>query len=153
MTTDMHCYILSITEAELNRLSRGKGPVRNMRIIISNSSMEPIYEQIIGQIKAMIMDGRLQEETMLPSVRSLSKDLKISALTVKKAYDCLEEDGFIITVHGKGSFVARGNQNLLQEEKRKEVETKLEYAIEEGRKCGMKDTEIRELFELIMETD
>lgn len=153
MTTDMHCYILFITEAELNRLSRGKGPVRNMRIIISNSSMEPIYEQIIGQIKAMIMDGRLQEETMLPSVRSLSKDLKISALTVKKAYDCLEEDGFIITVHGKGSFVVRGNQNLLQEEKRKEVETKLEYAIEEGRKCGMKDTEIRELFELIMETD
>lgn len=153
MTTDMHCYILFITGAELNRLSRGKGPVRNMRIIISNSSMEPIYEQIIGQIKAMIMDGRLQEETMLPSVRSLSKDLKISALTVKKAYDCLEEDGFIITVHGKGSFVARGNQNLLQEEKRKEVETKLEYAIEEGRKCGMKDTEIRELFELIMETD
>lgn len=153
MTTDMHCCILFITEAELNRLSRGKGPVRNMRIIISNSSMEPIYEQIIGQIKAMIMDGRLQEETMLPSVRSLSKDLKISALTVKKAYDCLEEDGFIITVHGKGSFVARGNQNLLQEEKRKEVETKLEYAIEEGRKCGMKDTEIRELFELIMETD
>lgn len=153
MTTNMHCYILFITEAELNRLSRGKGPVRNMRIIISNSSMEPIYEQIIGQIKAMIMDGRLQEETMLPSVRSLSKDLKISALTVKKAYDCLEEDGFIITVHGKGSFVARGNQNLLQEEKRKEVETKLEYAIEEGRKCGMKDTEIRELFELIMETD
>ena len=153
MTTDMHCYILFITEAELNRLSRGKGPVRNMRIIISNSSTEPIYEQIIGQIKAMIMDGRLQEETMLPSVRSLSKDLKISALTVKKAYDCLEEDGFIITVHGKGSFVARGNQNLLQEEKRKEVETKLEYAIEEGRKCGMKDTEIRELFELIMETD
>ena len=153
MTTDIYCYILFITEAELNRLSRGKGPVRNMRIIISNSSMEPIYEQIIGQIKAMIMDGRLQEETMLPSVRSLSKDLKISALTVKKAYDCLEEDGFIITVHGKGSFVARGNQNLLQEEKRKEVETKLEYAIEEGRKCGMKDTEIRELFELIMETD
>ena len=153
MTTDMHCYILFITEAELNRLSRGKGPVRNMRIIISNSSMEPIYEQIIGQIKAMIMDGRLQEETMLPSVRSLSKDLKISALTVKKAYDCLEEDVFIITVQRKGSFVARGNQNLLQEEKRKEVETKLEDAIEEGRKCGMKDTEIRELFELIMETD
>ena len=115
----MYCYILFITEAELNRLSRGKGPVRNMRIIISNSSMEPIYEQIIGQIKAMIMDGRLQEETMLPSVRSLSKDLKISALTVKKAYDCLEEDGFIITVHGKGSFVARGNQNLLQEESEK----------------------------------
>ena len=113
--------------------------------------MEPIYEQIIGQIKAMIMDGRLQEETMLPSVRSLSKDLKISALTVKKAYDCLEEDGFIVTVHGKGSFVAQGNQNLLQEEKRREVENKLESAVQEGRKCGMKDEEIRELFDLIME--
>lgn len=121
-----------------------------MKIIISNSSMEPIYEQIIGQIKAMIMDGRLQEKTMLPSVRSLSKDLKISALTVKKAYDCLEEDGFIVTVHGKGSFVAQGNQNLLQEEKRREVESKLEIAVQEGRKCGMKDEEIRELLDIIM---
>lgn len=122
-----------------------------MNIIISNSSMQPIYEQIIWQIKAMIMDGRLKEETMLPSVRSLSKDLNISALTVKKAYDNLESEGFIVTVHGKGSFVAKGNRNLLQEEKRKAVETKLELAIQEGRNCGMKDDEIRELFELILE--
>lgn len=122
-----------------------------MNIIISNSSMVPIYEQITGQIKAMIMDGRLREETPLPSVRTLSADLKISALTVKKAYDSLEADGFIVTVHGKGSFVARGNQNLLLEEKRKEVESELEKAIQDGRKCGMKDTEIRELFDLIME--
>lgn len=122
-----------------------------MNIIISNSSMVPIYEQITGQIKAMIMDGRLREETPLPSVRTLSADLKISALTVKKAYDSLEADGFIVTVHGKGSFVARGNQNLLLEEKRKEVESELEKAIQDGRKCGMKDTEIRELFELIIE--
>lgn len=113
--------------------------------------MQPIYEQIIGQIKAMIMDGRLQEETLLPSVRSLSKDLNISALTVKKAYDSLEAEGFIVTVHGKGSFVAKGNRNLLQEEKRKAVESKLEAAIQEGRKCGMNDDEIRELFELILE--
>ncbi|MDE5931833.1 MAG: GntR family transcriptional regulator [Lachnospiraceae bacterium] len=122
-----------------------------MNIIISNSSMVPIYEQITGQIKAMIMDGRLLEETPLPSVRSLSGDLKISALTVKKAYDSLEADGFIVTVHGKGSFVARGNQNLLQEEKRKEVEAELEKAIQDGRKCGMNDAEIRELFDLIIE--
>ena len=121
-----------------------------MNIIISNSSMVPIYEQITGQIKAMIMDGRLLEETPLPSVRSLSADLKISALTVKKAYDALEADGFIVTVHGKGSFVARGNQNLLLEEKRKEVESELEQAIQDGRKCGMKDSEIRELFDLII---
>ena len=122
-----------------------------MNIIISNSSMEPIYEQIIGQIKSMILEGRLQEKTMLPSVRSLSKDLKISALTVKKAYDCLEQEGFIITVHGKGSFVAPNNKNLLQEEQRKEVESQLETAIWAGRSCGMKKEEIRELFELIME--
>lgn len=121
-----------------------------MNIIISNSSMVPIYEQITGQIKAMIMDGRLLEETPLPSVRSLSADLKISTLTVKKAYDSLEADGFIVTVHGKGSFVARGNQNLLLEEKRKEVESELEQAIRDGRKCGMKDSEIRELFDLII---
>lgn len=122
-----------------------------MNIIISNSSMVPIYEQITGQIKAMIMDGRLLEETPLPSVRSLSGDLKISALTVKKAYDSLEADGFIVTVHGKGSFVARGNQNLLLEEKRKEVEAELEKAIQDGRKCGMNDAEIRELFDIIID--
>lgn len=122
-----------------------------MNIIISNSSMEPIYEQITGQIKSMIIDGSLREETMLPSVRSLSKDLKISALTVKKAYDCLEEEGFIVTVHGKGSFVAKGNGNLLQEALRKEVEDKLEQAVTEGRRRGMTDEEIRELFDLIME--
>lgn len=122
-----------------------------MNIIISNSSMEPIYEQIIGQIKDMIMNGRLKEGAVLPSVRTLSKDLKISALTVKKAYDSLEENGFIVTVHGKGSFVSSGNLNLLNEEKRKAVEASLELAVKEGRGCGMTDDEIRELFELIME--
>lgn len=122
-----------------------------MNIIISNSSMEPIYEQIIGQIKGMILEGRLREETMLPSVRSLAKELKISALTVKKAYDQLEEQGFIITVHGKGSFVAPNNQNLIQEEKKKDVEALFEQAVQAGRNCGMKDEEMKELFELIME--
>lgn len=124
-----------------------------MNIIISNSSMEPIYEQIIRQIKAMIMEKKLLEGTMLPSVRSLSKDLKISALTVKKAYDQLEEQGFIVTVHGKGSFVSEGNLNVMQEEKQKEVEEKLEDAIRTGRRCGMKDEEIRELFNIIMEEE
>lgn len=122
-----------------------------MKLIINNSSMEPIYEQIVGQIKTLIMDGVLKEESMLPSVRGLAKELKISALTVKKAYDCLEEEGFIVTVHGKGSFVAKGNPNLLQEEKRKEVEAQMELAIQKGFAIGMKKEEIRELFELIME--
>ena len=73
-----------------------------MNIIINNSSMQPIYEQIVEQIKAAIMKEVLKKEESLPSVRTLSKDLRISALTVKKAYDMLEQDGFIVTVHGKG---------------------------------------------------
>ncbi len=124
-----------------------------MNIIISNSSMEPIYEQIIRQIKTMIMEKKLLGGTMLPSVRCLSKDLKISALTVKKAYDQLEEQGFIVTVHGKGSFVAEGNQNIMQEAQQKEVEEKLEDAIRTGRSCGMKKEEIRDLFEMILEEE
>lgn len=113
--------------------------------------MQPLYEQVVEQIKAQILSGALKENDMLPSVRSLSKELKISALTVKKAYDCLDNEGFIVTVHGKGSFVARTNQELLKEEQQKEVETDLELAIRKGRSCGMNSQEIRSLFELIME--
>lgn len=94
-----------------------------MKIIINNSSMVPIYEQIIEQIKAMIINGILKENDILPSVRSLSKELKISALTVKKAYDYLEEEGFTVTVHGKGTYVGAANQEMLKEEQRKEVES------------------------------
>ena len=82
--------------------------------------MVPIYEQIIDQIKSAIIRGELQPDTVLPSVRSLSKELKISALTVKKAYDNLEEEGFTITVHGKGTYVAATNKNLMREEQLKE---------------------------------
>lgn len=122
-----------------------------MNVIINNSSMQPIYEQIVSQIKAKIMNGELIEETMLPSVRSLAKDIKVSALTVKKAYDTLEEEGFIITVHGKGSFVTLANQGLMLEEKKKEVEADLEMAIRKGRSCGMSDQEITELFQIVLE--
>ena len=92
-----------------------------MKLIINNSSMQPIYDQIVTQIKGCIMRRELKAEEMLPSVRGLAKELKVSALTVKKAYDALEEEGFVVTVHGKGSFVAAFNQNFLMEEKRKEV--------------------------------
>ncbi len=122
-----------------------------MRIIVNNSSMRPIYEQIVDQIKAMVLDGSLMPDTALPSVRSLSADLRISALTVKKAYDALEQEGFVLTVHGKGSFIANINSELAMEERQKKVETKLEEAIREGRSSGMKDGEIRDLFEIIME--
>ncbi|MBQ8802847.1 MAG: GntR family transcriptional regulator [Tyzzerella sp.] len=122
-----------------------------MHIIINNSSMQPIYEQIVNQIKAAIMKGDLKEEQILPSVRSLAKDLRISALTVKKAYDTLEEHGFIVTVHGKGSFVSCANQELMLEEKRKEVENDMEMAIRKGRSCGMNNKELTELFKLMLE--
>ena len=122
-----------------------------MNVIINNSSMQPIYEQIVSQIKSMIMKGALHEEELLPSVRSLSRDLKISALTVKKAYDCLEQEGFIVTVHGKGSFVAPVNRNLVLEEQRKQVEADLDHAIRKGRSWGMSDQLIRDLFQLVME--
>ena len=119
-----------------------------MHIIINNSSMVPIYEQIIDQIKSAIIRGELQPDTVLPSVRSLSKELKISALTVKKAYDNL---GFTVTVHGKGTYVAATNKDLMREEQLKEVEHDLEQAIMKGRRSGLDDEEIRNLFEMIME--
>ena len=122
-----------------------------MKILINNSSMQPIYEQITDQIKSMIISGELKEHDILPSVRSLSKELKISALTAKKAYDVLENEGFLITVHGKGSFVASTNQELLMQEHRKEVEADLEMAIQKGKRCGMTSEELRSLFELILE--
>ncbi len=122
-----------------------------MDIIVNNSSMQPIYEQIVEQVKGMIMQGQMKQEEMLPSVRTLSKDLRISALTVKKAYDTLEQEGFIVTVHGKGSFVAGVNQNLLLEEQKKEVERDMDAAIRKGKSCGMDDKELRQLFELLIE--
>lgn len=122
-----------------------------MHVIIHNSSMQPIYEQIVSQVKAKIMNGELKEETMLPSVRTLAKELKVSALTVKKAYDTLEAEGFVITVHGKGSFVTLANQALMLEEKKKEVEADFEMAIRKGRSCGMSDEELTELFQIVLE--
>lgn len=122
-----------------------------MKLMINHSSMQPIYEQIEEQIRLEIMQGKLLENTMLPSVRTLAKELKVSALTVKKAYDVLDEEGFIVTVHGKGSFVACANQERMLEEKKKEVEADLETAIRKGRSCGMSDKDLKELFEIVLE--
>lgn len=122
-----------------------------MKIIINHSSMQPIYEQVCDQIKALVINGTLKEQEMLPSVRTLSRELKISALTVKKAYDYLEEQGFVMTVHGKGSFITNASPGLLMEERKKEVEADLEQVIRKGRASGLSDAEIRALFDLIME--
>ena len=122
-----------------------------MKIIINTSSMVPIYEQILDQIKTMIRKQELKQNDQLPSVRALSKELKISALTVKKAYDELEREGFTVTIHGKGSYVTAANTELMMEEQKKEVEQDLEQAILKGRRFGISDEDITTLFELILE--
>lgn len=132
-------------------LHKEKEVDRNMNLIINHSSMQPVYEQIVSQIKDKIIHGELIEETMLPSVRTLAKEIKVSALTVKKAYDQLEAEGFVVTVHGKGSYVACASQAQMLEEKKKEVETEFEKTIRKARSCGMEDGEIRELFEIVLE--
>ncbi len=121
-----------------------------MNLIINNSSMTPIYEQIVSQMKEKIMSGQLKPDAMLPSVRTLSKDLRISALTVKKAYDAMEQEGYIVTVHGKGSFVANVNPNLAIEEKQKEVEKIFEQGIRKGKECGMTKKDMMELFDVVL---
>ena len=122
-----------------------------MHIILNNSSMVPIYEQLIGQIKAQILNGDLKQGDLLPSVRTMAADLKISALTVKKSYDKLEEDGFIVTVHGKGSFVAACNSELASEARRQEAEEKLAKALDAVKASGMSKEEIKDLIEILLE--
>lgn len=122
-----------------------------MKVIINNSSMVPIYEQLVEQVKNLIVSGELAENDALPSVRGLAKDLKISALTVKKAYDILEEEGLTVTVHGKGTYVAANNTQRMREEYCKEVEKDLELAVGKGKRYGLEKSEVRDLFEMIME--
>ena len=122
-----------------------------MHIILNNTSMIPIYEQLMEQIKNQIINGELQEQECLPSVRTLSAELKISALTVKKAYDRLEEEGFVVTVHGKGTFVAATDKQLAVEARRKMVEDDFLAAIDRARTVGMTKKEIREIIEIMLE--
>ena len=122
-----------------------------MRIIINNNSMVPIYEQVISQIKSEIISGSLPEGQILPSVRALAAELKISALTVKKAYDLLEAEGFVTTVHGKGTFVNAADLQLAYEARRKAVEDDLAKAIQQGVSAGLSKDEIREIIGILME--
>ena len=122
-----------------------------MRIIINNNSMIPIYEQVVSQIKSNIINGELKERDILPSVRALSSELKISALTVKKAYDFLETEGFVTTVHGKGTFVNAADRQLAYEARRKAVEDDLYKAIQQGYSAGLSKEEIKEIIDILME--
>ncbi|CDD42410.1 GntR family transcriptional regulator [Enorma massiliensis] len=122
-----------------------------MELIISNASSKPIYEQITGQIKAMILSGELAEGEQLPSIRALANSLRVSAITTKRAYADLEADGFIETVQGKGSFVAGGNAELIREEQLRQVEELMGQAVDAGRAMGLSKTELTEMFTLQLE--
>lgn len=124
-----------------------------MNIIISNNSSIPIYEQIKIAIKQAIFSNELKEEDMLPSVRNMANDLKISFLTVKRAYDELEQEGYIKTVQGKGSFVAPKNLELIKEEKLKEIQDYIEKIYDISKVSNISEEEIKELFKMIFEGD
>ena len=121
-----------------------------MQIILNNSSMVPVYEQLVAQIKQAIINGNLAEGAILPSVRSLSAELRISALTVKKAYDKLEEESFVVTVHGKGTYVAATDRQLAVEARRKAVEDDFAAAVQRAKSMGLEDKDIREIVEILL---
>ncbi|MGN0395275.1 MAG: GntR family transcriptional regulator [Coprococcus sp.] len=122
-----------------------------MHIILNNSSMIPIYEQLMDQIKSEILSGELEENEALPSVRALSGELKISALTVKKAYDKLEEEGFVTTIHGKGTFVSATDKQLASEARKKAVEDDFAKAVEKAKSVKMTREEIYGIMEILLE--
>ena len=122
-----------------------------MKIIINNTSMVPIYEQIMEQIKAQIISGQLKENDILPSVRTMAKELKISALTVKKAYDNLEAEGMTVTVHGKGTYVSASDKQLALEARQKAIEDDFDKVIDRALSMGMKKEEISEVVKLILD--
>jgi GntR family transcriptional regulator len=124
-----------------------------VRIIIANSSPDPIYEQITKQIKAQIISGELTEGEGLPSIRKLAKDLQISVITTKRAYDELEREGFTNTVSGKGTFIATQNQELLQEKKMKIVEEKLAEAVSEAKMLGIGLDQLKAMLLLLYKED
>lgn len=122
-----------------------------MHIILNHSSMVPIYEQLMEQIKSDIIQSELKEGEALPSVRTLAGELRISALTVKKAYDKLEEDGFVTTVHGKGTYVSASDKQLALEARQKAIEDDFDKVIDRALSMGMKKEEISEVVKLILD--
>lgn len=124
-----------------------------MDIIISNSSDNPIYEQICTQIKAQIINGTLNEGDILPSIRHLAKDLRISVITTKRAYEELEKDGFIETVKGKGSYVAQKNLEIIKENELKDIEALIIKAKEKSKRINLSEEEFHEIVSVIFEEE
>ena len=124
-----------------------------MKIIISNAKNQPIYEQIYEQIKNLIITEELEAGQMLPSIRGLAKDLRISVITTKRAYEELEKEGFIYTVAGKGSFVAPKNVELLREENLKKIEGYIQEIRKLAMPCGLSLEDIIEMFRILEEDE
>ena len=119
-----------------------------MDLIISNKTSKPIYEQITSQIKEMVMTGKLKPEDPIPSMRALARSLHVSVITVQKAYDGLQQAGFIVTAVGRGTFIAPVNRDFYQEEQQRQAESHLQAAAEIGRSCGIPVEKLQELLEL-----
>jgi GntR family transcriptional regulator len=120
-----------------------------MRIVISNASPDPIYEQIVTQVRAQILSGELSEGELLPSIRKLARDLQISVITTKRAYEELEREGFLNTVGGKGTFVAAQNPEFLREKRMKAVEEKLAEAVDQARLLNVGSEQLAEMLRLL----
>lgn len=123
--------------------------VKKLNVLISNSNGQPIYDQIYTQIKNEIITGNLKEGEALPSIRALAKDLRISVITTKRAYDELEKEGFIYTVASKGCFVAKKNVELIQEENLKKIEEYMQKIIELAVPCKLTNEDLIEMFRLL----
>ena len=124
-----------------------------MELIIRNVTNQPIYDQIYSQIKAQIIAGQLRPGDALPSIRALAKDLKISVITTKRAYDELEAQGLIDTVAGKGCFVAEKNLDLIREQQLRELESHLSAAAGLARSCGLSRRELEEMLVVLLEEE
>ena len=122
-----------------------------MHILINHSYMVPIYEQVADQVKKNIISGELKEGQVLPSVRALSSQLRISALTVKKSYDRLEDEGFVVTVQGKGTYVSTGDLSFAEEARRRAVEDDFKKAVDKAIAAGMRPEEILEIVKIMLE--
>ena len=122
-----------------------------MQILIDNKSGAPIYDQIYSQIKAQIISGALQENDQLPSIRGLAKDLRISFITTKRAYDELEKEGFLYSIQGKGSFVAPKNVELLREENLKKIEQHIEDMIQLAASCNISHQQLLDMVRFSLE--
>ncbi len=122
-----------------------------MNIIINNKNNVPIYDQIYSQIKNQIIAGTLQQDQALPSIRNLAKDLRISVITTKRAYDELEREGFIYTLPAKGCFVAPKNTELLREQTLRQIEQHIQEIIQLSASCNLSKEELLEMFQIYLE--